>query len=84
MKHLSQSGRFPSGNPRFYFRPKGLRGVALPDLPPHAPGWLAAYNAALAAHDGSQPSPTVRHAAITCSRSGRFFESTGVGTAMMK
>ena len=65
LKHLSQSGRFPSGNPRFYFRPKGLRGVALPDLPPHAPGWLAAYNAALAAHDGSQPSPTVRHASGT-------------------
>jgi integrase len=43
LKHLNQSGRWPSGNPRLYYRPKGEKGVALPDLPPDAPGFLEAY-----------------------------------------
>ena len=45
LKHLSQSGFWPGGNPRFYFRPKGQKAVALPDLPIHAPAFLAAYTA---------------------------------------
>lgn len=65
MKHLNRSGTFASGNPRYYFRPKGQRGTALPDLPPNSPGWLDAYSAALQAHDGSKPSPHVRHATGT-------------------
>ncbi|MBY5974880.1 tyrosine-type recombinase/integrase [Ferrimonas balearica] len=61
MKHLNRSGTFPSGNARFYFRPKGQRGVPLPDLPTDHPEWLSAYSALLAAHDGGKPSPEVRH-----------------------
>lgn len=43
LKHLNASGRFPSGNMRYYFRPKGQKGVPLPDLPPDDPRFLAAY-----------------------------------------
>lgn len=46
LQHLNQSGRFKSGNPRFYYRPKGQKGIAMPDLPIDHPGWLAAYAAA--------------------------------------
>ena len=43
LKHLNPSGRFPSGNVRFYYRPKGHRGIAMPDLPPDDPAFLNAY-----------------------------------------
>lgn len=43
MKYLNPSGRFPSGNVRYYFRPKGRKGIAMPDLPPDHPSFLAAY-----------------------------------------
>ena len=43
LKHLSQSGVWPSGNPRLYYRPKGQKGVAMPDLPQDHPKFLAAY-----------------------------------------
>lgn len=43
LKHLSQSGTWPSGNPRFYYRPKGQKGIAMPDLKPDSPAFLAAY-----------------------------------------
>ncbi|HBT02186.1 MAG TPA: hypothetical protein DEB47_20565 [Citreicella sp.] len=61
LKHLNRSGDWPSGNPRFYFRPKGQKGRALPDLPAHHPEWLEAYSAMLREHDGSRPPPTVAH-----------------------
>lgn len=43
MKHLSQSGFFPSGNPRWYYKPKGQKGIALPDAPQDTPAFLQAY-----------------------------------------
>lgn len=43
LKHLNRSGSWPSGNPRFYYRPKGKKGVPLPDLPQDHPEFLAAY-----------------------------------------
>ncbi|OAN86075.1 hypothetical protein A8B74_07465 [Sulfitobacter geojensis] len=43
MKHLSQSGFFPSGNPRWYYKPKGQKGIPLPDLPKDDPAFLQAY-----------------------------------------
>ena len=43
MKHLNPSGRFPSGNVRYYYRPKGQKGIAMPDLPSDHPNFLAAY-----------------------------------------
>lgn len=46
LKHLNPSGRFPSGNVRYYYRPKGQKGVKLPDLPMDHPEFLAAYAAA--------------------------------------
>jgi site-specific recombinase XerD len=55
LKHLSQSGVFPSGNPRFYYRPKGRKGLALPDLPADHPKFLAAYAAASGAKDLPDP-----------------------------
>ena len=43
LKGLNKSGRFPSGNARYYYRPKGQKGVPLPDLPPNHPDFLSAY-----------------------------------------
>lgn len=43
LKHLNPSGRFASGNTRFYFRPKGKKGIRMPDLPMDHPNFLAAY-----------------------------------------
>jgi integrase len=43
LKHLNRSGEYPSGNARFYFRPKGQKGKPLPDLPMGHPQWLAKY-----------------------------------------
>ncbi|MEM6441936.1 MAG: tyrosine-type recombinase/integrase [Pseudomonadota bacterium] len=43
LKHLNPSGRFPSGNTRYYYRPKGRTGIAMPDAPPDDPRFLAAY-----------------------------------------
>jgi integrase len=43
LKHLNPSGRFPSGNVRYYYRPKGSKGIAMPDLPTDHPAFLAAY-----------------------------------------
>ena len=43
LKHLNAAGHWPSGNVRFYYRPKGQKGVALPDLPPDHPDFLTAY-----------------------------------------
>lgn len=43
LKHLNPSGYFPSGNPRFYYRPKGQMGIPMPDLPIDHPEFLKAY-----------------------------------------
>jgi site-specific recombinase XerD len=48
LKHLSQSGHFPSGNARWYFKPpqKGLKAIKMPDAPADSPEFLRAYVAA--------------------------------------
>lgn len=46
LKHLNASGRFPSGNVRYYYRPKGDKGIPMPDLPPDDQRFLDAYSAA--------------------------------------
>lgn len=51
MKHLNPSGRFPSGNVRYYYRPKGQKGIAMPDCPPDHPDFLAAYAKAAGSKD---------------------------------
>lgn len=43
LKHLNASGTFPSGNTRYYYRPKGQKGIAMPDLPSDHPQFLGAY-----------------------------------------
>lgn len=56
LKHLNPAGTFPSGNTRFYYRPKGQKGIPMPDLPTNDPKFLAAYVVAA----GDRPrSPTV-------------------------
>lgn len=57
LKHLNAAGKWPSGNVRFYFRPKGQKGVALPDLPPDHPGFLAAYAKAAGMKEPPLPKP---------------------------
>lgn len=43
MQHLNRAGTWPSGNPRIYYRPKGQKGIALPDLSESHPLFIAAY-----------------------------------------
>lgn len=55
--YLSQSGHWPSGNPRLYYRPKGVKAVPLPDLPADHPDFLAAYAAARTSDLGAVTPP---------------------------
>lgn len=43
LKYLSQSGSFPSGNPRLYYKRPPQKAVAMPDLPQDHPMFLDAY-----------------------------------------
>ena len=43
-KHLNRAGVWPSGNPRWYYRPKGEKGVALPDFPHADARFIEAYD----------------------------------------
>lgn len=62
LKHINKSGTWPSGNPRLYYRPKGEKAVALPDMPMDAPAFLAAY--AAAAGLSSLPEPPAQTGTI--------------------
>lgn len=62
LRHLNKSGVWPSGNPRWYFRPKGQKAKALPDLPHDSPAFLAAY--AAAAGLAEPPTPQARSGSI--------------------
>jgi len=53
LKYLSQTGYFPSGNPRIYCKPPGAKAVAMPDVKKNDPVFLAAYVAAT----GAAPKP---------------------------
>lgn len=46
LKHINTAGTWPSGNPRRYYRPVGVKAIALPDLPIDHPKFLEAYAAA--------------------------------------
>lgn len=61
LKGLSQSGFWPSGNPRLYLRRKGMPTVPMPDAKPESPRFLAAY---LAAHDGKEQVQKARTGSI--------------------
>lgn len=58
LKYLSRSGKFPSGNDRWYFRPHGEKGIAMPDLPIENPRFIARH-AELMLERGQKPSPHV-------------------------
>lgn len=53
LKHLSQSGCWPSGNPRWYFKRKGQKAVPMPDLPKDDESFIQAYVIA----SGLRPKP---------------------------
>lgn len=57
LKHLNRAGCFPSGNERLYYRPKGQKGAAMPDLPQDHPAFLAAYAAAAGLSVAPMPAP---------------------------
>jgi site-specific recombinase XerD len=48
LKGLSQSGVWPSGNPRLYLRRKGHKAIAMPDAAKDSAAFLAAYAAGIA------------------------------------
>lgn len=60
LKHLNRSGEFPSGNPRYYYRPKGSKGIAMPDRQMDHPEFLAAYAKA----SGVKPRAPVREGTL--------------------
>lgn len=82
LKHLNSAGRFPSGNERLYYRPKGQKGIPLPDHPKDDPRFLAAYAAAA----GLPSPPFVSHregtigAAITAFLASDEYKMKAVGT----
>jgi integrase len=55
LKHLNASGRFPSGNVRYYFRPPGQKGIPLPDAPKDSPEFLEAYAKAMKGQRPTDP-----------------------------
>ena len=57
LKHLSQSGTFPSGNPRYYMGPKGTKRIAMPDLREDDPRFVAAWVRAAEAHGLADSKP---------------------------
>jgi site-specific recombinase XerD len=60
MKGLSQSGHWPSGNPRYYFRRAGEKAVAMPDADPKSDTFRRAWNAAIEGNP-IMADPKVRH-----------------------
>lgn len=56
LKYLSQSGHFPSGNPRWYYKPRGEKGLAMPDAPKDSEAFLKAYVEA----SGESPKPKLK------------------------
>ncbi|WP_135505726.1 site-specific integrase [Roseovarius aestuariivivens] len=73
LKHLNRSGHWPSGNPRLYFRPKGKKGVPLPDLPADHPTFIAEYAKLYEAHEQRRMPPTVRHRTGTIGAACRHY-----------
>lgn len=72
MKGLKVSGRFPSGNPRHYFRtPTGSPDIPLPDAPKDSPEFLKAY--AEAAEGKRVKAPYVHHKSGTIGAAIRAF-----------
>lgn len=70
MRHLNQSGFWPSGNPRLYYRPKGRKGIPLPDAPTDSAAFRKAYSAAEA---GETPADgTLAHAIARFQKSPEF------------
>lgn len=74
MKHLNASGRWPSGNRRYYFRPPGRKNTPLPDLPPDHPDFYAAY---VTAANGDKPEPPLPEAGTIASGIVAFMRSDG-------
>lgn len=66
LKHLNASGAWPSGNTRWYYRPKGQKATPLPDLPHDHPDFLAAYAAAAGMSKPPAPSPRTGTIAAAC------------------
>jgi integrase len=63
MKGLAKSGRWPSGNPRFYLRIVGQKSIPMPDLPKDDPRFVAAW-ATGSAGKGKLPKRTPRKGTI--------------------
>lgn len=50
MRYLNAAGTWPSGNVRYYYRPKGEKGTPMPDLPIDHPDFRIAHAQAEKAH----------------------------------
>lgn len=82
MKGLSQSGRWPSGNPRFYLRLAGKKAIAMPDRPKDHPEFLAAYTAQTGARTIPPQKPMMGTVAamITCFMASAAYQNLEAST----
>lgn len=83
MKGLAQSGHWPSGNPRFYYRRSGGKAVPLPDLPKDDPRFVAAWAAAVDAKPllpKRQPRKGTIAAGVLAYRASQRFKDLAPGT----
>ena len=46
LKHLNRSGEYKSGNPRWYYRPVGQKGIPMPDATMGSVAFLKVYTEA--------------------------------------
>ncbi|WP_164882344.1 tyrosine-type recombinase/integrase [Paenirhodobacter populi] len=87
MKGLSQTGRWPSGNPRFYLRLPGKKAIPMPDRPKSHPEFLSAYVAATGGKTipPHRPGPgTIGAAVVAFMSSAAFHNLSGSTKAYMR
>lgn len=82
LKGLSQSGHWPSGNPRFYLRRPGQPALPMPDLPKTDPGFLAAWLAAMGPQKepGAKPLTGTIGALIVAYMASAAYQNMAAGT----
>lgn len=79
LKHLNKSGHWPSGNVRYYYRPHGQKGIAMPDVHMSDPKFLVAY---VAASEGKAPVPSETHRTGTLGAGIRAYEASDLFLAL--
>ncbi len=80
LKYLSQSGVFPSGNARLYYKRPGQKAAPMPDLSPDHPKFLEAYAVACGLRD--LPMPAARSGTIAAGVAAYLVSAEYLSTSM--